>query len=67
MFITFCDSGSQGRCSIKKKKSDTDPSQERSGGDLQKIGKVYKHGAVIGGFAPRVCSGGVIYFSQMEA
>lgn len=51
----------------EKKKSDTDPSQERSGGDLQKIGKVYKHGAVIGDFAPRVCISGVIYSSQTEA
>lgn len=45
------------------KKSDTDPSRGSSGGDLQKIGKVYKHGAVIDDFAPRVCSTGVIYSS----
>ena len=64
MFITFCDSGSQGRCSIKGGKNLIQTQVKREAVEIAENWESYhKHGAVIGDFAPSVCSRCVIYSS----
>lgn len=64
MFITFCDSGSQGRCSIKKKKNLIQTQVKREAVEIAENWESYhKHRAVIGDFAPSVCSSCIIYSS----
>lgn len=62
MFITFCDSGSQGRCSIKGEKNLIQTQVGREAVEAEENwGSSHKHRAVIGDFAPSVCSACVIY------
>jgi hypothetical protein len=64
VFITFCDSGSQGRCSIKKKKILIQTQVKRGAVEIAENWESYhKHEAVIEDFAPSVCSSCVIYSS----
>lgn len=62
MFITFCDSGSQGRCSIKKQAGrENSREREREGGaEAGNWESYHKHGVVIEHGPSSVCSRCVI-------